>query len=75
MMNIKSKKIQKQLKDLVQYIDYVKKIKDTNNFDLHWSDLINYTDNKYNFDTQEIAKVQLSRALPRSIRIISRRYV
>ena len=58
------KKNTKTIEDLVQYIDYVKKIKDTNNFDLHWSDLINYTDNKYNFDTQEIAKVQLLELYP-----------
>ncbi|MDC6447796.1 hypothetical protein PQZ42_01810 [Alphaproteobacteria bacterium] len=58
------KKNTKTIKDLMQYIDYVKKIKDTNNFDLHWSDLINHTDNKYNFDTQEIAKVQLLELYP-----------
>ncbi len=58
------KKNTKTIEDLVQYIDYVKKIKDTNNFDLYWSDLINYTENKYNFDTQEITKVQLLELYP-----------
>jgi len=56
------KKNTKTIKDLKHFISYAKTINNINDF--IWSKLINFADNDCNFDTQEIAKVQLLELYP-----------
>ena len=58
------KKNTKSVKDLEQFIEHVKKFTNKNNADLQWIDLINFANNNCNYDTQEIAKVQLLELYP-----------
>ena len=58
------KKNNKSINDLKHFISYAKTINDKNITDLIWSELINFVDNNCNFDTQEIAKVQLLELYP-----------
>ena len=58
------KKNTKTVNNLDQYINYIKSIKENDNRNLQWVDLINFTNKNYNFDTQEIAKVQLLELYP-----------
>lgn len=54
----------KTVKDLEKFISHLNKFQKENVNDLHWIDLINFTINHCNFDTQEIAKVQLLELYP-----------
>ena len=56
------KKNTKTINDLKHFISYAKTINNINDF--IWSKLINFADNDCNFDTQEIAKVQLLELYP-----------
>ena len=58
------KKNTKSVKDLEKFIEHVKKFTNKNNADLQWIDLINFANNNCNYDTQEIAKVQLLELYP-----------
>ena len=58
------KKNTKTINDLKSFISYAKTINNKNINDLIWSKLINFADNHCNFDTQEIAKVQLLELYP-----------
>ena len=58
------KKNTKTINDLKSFISYAKTINNKNINDLIWSKLINFADNDCNFDTQEIAKVQLLELYP-----------
>ena len=58
------KKNTKSVKDLEQFIEHVKKFTNKNNADLQWIDLMNFANNNCNYDTQEIAKVQLLELYP-----------
>ena len=58
------KKNTKTINDLKHFISYAKTINNKNINDLIWSKLINFADNDCNFDTQEIAKVQLLELYP-----------
>ena len=58
------KKNTKSVKDLEQFIVHVKKFTNKNNTNLQWIDLINFANNNFNYDTQEIAKVQLLELFP-----------
>ena len=53
------KKNSKTLEDLKKFIDHIKNY----NY-IHWIDLINYATKNFNYDTQEIAKVQLLELYP-----------
>ena len=53
------KKNAKTLEDLKKFIDHIKNY----NY-IHWIDLINYATKNFNYDTQEIAKVQLLELYP-----------
>jgi len=52
------------VKDLEKFISHLNKFQKTNVNDLQWIDLIKFTINQCNFDTQEIAKVQLLELYP-----------
>ena len=54
----------KTVEDLKKYISHIKKFQKKRVTDLHWIDLIKFTSNKCNYDTQEIAKVQLLELYP-----------
>ena len=54
----------KTVKDLEKFISHLNKFQKENVNDLHWIDLIKFTINHCNFDTQEIAKVQLLELYP-----------
>ncbi len=54
----------KTVEDLKKYISHIKKFQKKRVTDLKWIDLINFTFNKCNYDTQEIAKVQLLELYP-----------
>ena len=54
----------KTVKDLEKYISHLNKFQKENVNDLQWIDLIKFTINNCNFDTQEIAKVQLLELYP-----------
>lgn len=58
------KKNTKSVKDLEKFIEHVKKFTNKNNADLQWIDLMNFANNNCNYDTQEIAKVQLLELYP-----------
>jgi len=52
------------VKDLEKFISYLNKFQKENVNDLQWIDLIKFTINNCNFDTQEIANVQLLELYP-----------
>jgi len=52
------------VKDLKKFINHIKKYNDDSLNDLKWIDFINFTNNHCNYDTQEIAKVQLLELYP-----------
>ena len=52
------------VKDLEKFIRHLNKFQKENVNDLQWIDLIKFTINNCNFDTQEIAKVQLLELYP-----------
>ena len=54
----------KTVEDLEKYISHIKKFQKERVTDLQWIDLIKFTSNKCNYDTQEIAKVQLLELYP-----------
>ena len=54
----------KTVEDLKKYISHIKKFQKGSISDLQWIDLIKFTSNKCNYDTQEIAKVQLLELYP-----------
>ena len=54
----------KTVKDLEKFISHLNKFQKENVNDLQWIDLIKFTINNCNFDTQEIAKVQLLELYP-----------
>ena len=54
----------KTVEDLKKYISHIKKFQKKRVTDLQWIDLIKFTSNKCNYDTQEIAKVQLLELYP-----------
>ena len=54
----------KTVEDLKKYISHIKKFQKKRVIDLQWIDLIKFTSNKCNYDTQEIAKVQLLELYP-----------
>jgi hypothetical protein len=58
------KKNTKTLEDLKKFINHIKNFKNKKYNYIHWIDLINYTSKNLNFDTQEIARVQLLELYP-----------
>jgi len=58
------KKNAKTLEDLKKFINHIKNYNNKNDKYVHWINLINYTTKNYNYDTQEIAKVQLLELYP-----------
>ena len=56
------KKNNLSIMDLKKYIVYCRKIKNTQN--LKWNKIIDYCDVNFNFDTQEIARVQMIELYP-----------
>ena len=54
----------KTVEDLKKYISHIKKFQKKRVTDLQWIDIIKFTFNKCNYDTQEIAKVQLLELYP-----------
>ena len=54
----------KTVKDLEKFISHLNKFQKESANDLQWIDLIKFTINHCNFDTQEIAKVQLLELYP-----------
>ena len=54
----------KTVEDLKKYISHIKKFQKDNFYDLQWIDLIKFTNKNCNYDTQEIAKVQLLELYP-----------
>ena len=54
----------KTVEDLKKYISHIKKFQKGSISDLQWIDLIKFTINNCNYDTQEIAKVQLLELYP-----------
>ena len=58
------KKNAKTLEDLKKFINHIKNFKNTKYNYVHWIDLINYTTKNLNYDTQEIARVQLLELYP-----------
>ena len=55
----------KTVEDLKKYISHIKKFQKGSISDLQWIDLIKFTINNCNYDTQEIAKVQLLEIYPK----------
>ena len=58
------KKNTKTVEDLKNYINHIKNIKNSTFDDLTWMDVIKFTTNHCNYDTQEIARVQLLELYP-----------
>ena len=58
------KKNTKTVEDLTIYINHIKNIKNITFDNLTWVDLIKFTTNNCNYDTQEIASVQLLELYP-----------
>ncbi len=58
------KKNAKTLEDLKKFINHIKNFKNKKYNYVHWIDLINYTNKNFNYDTQEIARVQLLELYP-----------
>ena len=54
----------KTVEDLKKYISHIKKFQKVSVTDLQWIDLLKFTTNNCNYDTQEIAKVQLLEIYP-----------
>ena len=54
----------KTVEDLKLYINHIKKIKNSSFNNLAWIDLLKFTTNNCNYDTQEIARVQLLELYP-----------
>ena len=54
----------KTVQDLKKYISHIKKLPKDSFKDLEWVDLLQFTTNNCNYDTQEIAKVQLLELYP-----------
>ena len=54
----------KTVEDLKNYIDYIKNIKNSTFNDLTWMDIMKFTTSNCNYDTQEIARVQLLELYP-----------
>ena len=54
----------KTVEDLKNYIDHIKNIKNSTFNDLTWMDIIKFTTSNCNYDTQEIARVQLLELYP-----------
>ncbi len=58
------KKNTKTIEDLKKYINHIKNLNKNTYNDLTWMDIIKFTTNKCNYDTQEIARVQLLELYP-----------
>ena len=58
------KKNTKTVKDLKKYISHIKNLQKNIFNDLKWIDIIKFTANNCNYDTQEIARVQLLELYP-----------
>ena len=58
------KKNTKTVKDLKKYISHIKNLQKNIFNDLKWIDIIKFTTNNCNYDTQEIARVQLLELYP-----------
>jgi hypothetical protein len=58
------KKNTKTVEDLKNYINHIKNIQNSSFDDLTWMDVIKFTTNDCNYDTQEIARVQLLELYP-----------
>ena len=58
------KKNTKTVEDLTKYINHVKNLEHNTLKDLTWMDIIKFSTNNCNYDTQEIAKVQLLELYP-----------
>ncbi len=58
------KKNTKTVKDLKKYISHIKNLQKNKFNDLKWIDIIKFTTNNCNYDTQEIARVQLLELYP-----------
>ncbi len=58
------KKNTNTVKDLKKFINHLEKIVTKDNDELHWIDLINFANKNCNYDTREIAKVQLLELYP-----------
>ena len=58
------KKNTKTVEDLTKYINHVKNLEHNTFKDLTWMDIIKFSTNNCNYDTQEIAKVQLLELYP-----------
>ena len=58
------KKNTKTVEDLIKYINHVKNLEHNTFKDLTWMDIIKFSTKNCNYDTQEIAKVQLLELYP-----------
>ena len=58
------KKNTKTVEDLTKYINHVKNLEHNTFKDLTWMDIIKFSTNNCNYDTQEIARVQLLELYP-----------
>ena len=58
------KKNTKTVEDLIKYINHVKNLEHNTFKDLTWMDIIKFSTNECNYDTQEIARVQLLELYP-----------
>ena len=58
------KKNAKTLEDLKKFINHIKNFKNKKYNYVHWIDLLNFTSKNLNYDTQEIARVQLLELYP-----------
>ena len=54
----------KTVEDLKNYMDHIKNIKNSTFNDLTWMDIMKFTTSNCNYDTQEIARVQLLELYP-----------
>ena len=59
------KKNTKTVEDLTKYINHVKNLEHNTFKDLTWMDIIKFSTNNCNYDTQEIARVQLLELYPK----------
>ena len=58
------KKNTKTVKDLTKFINHVKNLEHNTSKDLAWMDIVKFSTNNCNYDTQEIARVQLLELYP-----------
>ena len=58
------KKNTKTVEDLTKYINHIKNLEDNIFKDLTWMDILKYSTHNCNYDTQEIARVQLLELYP-----------